>query len=86
MKYFKLIKLRQVFIVFLLALNQTCYSTTVSLFDGNSLHEWQVNKNDEKLWQVKNGVINGGSLIDKIKHNSFLVSNKSYQNFELTHL
>lgn len=54
-----------------------------SLFDGKSLAGWNANKGEEKWWRVKDGVIEGGSLTEHVPHNTFLVSEKSYQNFEL---
>ena len=55
----------------------------VSLFDGKTLKGWNVNKGEEKHWRVKDGVIEGGSLTEHVPHNTFVVSEKSYQNFEL---
>jgi len=52
----------------------------VSLYDGKSLDGWQ---GDAKFWHVVDGVITAGSLDKKFPHNDFLVSNKSYQNFDL---
>ncbi|MEO1837095.1 MAG: DUF1080 domain-containing protein [Akkermansiaceae bacterium] len=54
-----------------------------SLFDGKSLQGWNVNKGEEKLWRVAEGTIEGGSLTEHVPHNTFIVSEKSYQNFEL---
>ncbi|HEX8296703.1 MAG TPA: DUF1080 domain-containing protein [Chthoniobacteraceae bacterium] len=53
---------------------------TVSLFDGKTLAGWQGNP---KLWRISAGVISGGSLSEKVAHNDFLVSERSYQNFDL---
>lgn len=55
-----------------------------ALFDGKSLAGWEVRKGEEKWWRVKDGVIEGGSLEEKVPHNTFLTAAKSYQNFELT--
>jgi hypothetical protein len=52
----------------------------VSLFDGNSLNGWQ---GDTKFWRVADGTITAGSLDTKFPHNDFLVTAKSYQNFDL---
>jgi hypothetical protein len=52
----------------------------VSLFDGKTLANWEGN---ESFWQVKDGVITAGSLDRRFPHNDFLVSTKSYENFEL---
>jgi hypothetical protein len=52
----------------------------VALFDGSSLDGWQ---GDAKFWRVADGVITAGSLDTKFPHNDFLVSAKSYRNFDL---
>lgn len=54
-----------------------------SLFDGKSLAGWEVRKGEEKWWKVADGVIVGGSQSEKVPHNTFLASARSYQNFEL---
>jgi hypothetical protein len=56
----------------------------VSLFDGKSLEGWTIRKGEEKWWRVADGVIEGGSLEEKVPHNTFITRAKSYQNFELT--
>ncbi len=67
LKYFKLASFRLVYSVLLLAVSQTSYSTTTSFFGGKSLDEWQVNKGEEILWQVKAGAISFYPLIEKMK-------------------
>jgi hypothetical protein len=54
--------------------------TEVSLFDGKTLTNWEGN---QSFWHVKDGVITAGSIDKKFPHNDFLVSTKSYQNFDL---
>jgi putative membrane-bound dehydrogenase-like protein len=56
----------------------------VSLFDGKSLAGWEMPAGEEKWWQVKDGMIVGGSLEQKIPTNLFLSSAKDFRNFELT--
>ena len=51
-----------------------------SLFDGKSLRGWNF---DPKMWRVEEGVITGGSTTEKIKRNSFISTQQSFQNFEL---
>jgi len=58
---------------------------SVSLFDGKTLTGWEVHKGDETFWRVEDGVITGGSLEEKVPRNLFLVSAKSYENFDLTY-
>lgn len=50
------------------------------IFDGKTLNGWE---GDMKWWRVENGLITGGSTTEKIPHNFFLATEKSYQNFEL---
>ncbi len=54
----------------------------VSLFDGKTLAGW--NAVEESLWRVEGGAITGGSLEDTVEQNSFLMSDGSYADFELT--
>lgn len=56
---------------------------TVSLFDGESLTGWNIREGEEKWWRVKDGVIEGGSLEEKVPHNTFITLPKTYQNFEM---
>ena len=54
----------------------------ISLFDGKSLSGWVAQ--EKNLWRVEDGALTGGSLIQTVPKNSFLVSKESYQNFDLT--
>lgn len=51
------------------------------LFDGETLNGWH--SVDEGIWRAEDGMIQGGNLKDMIEHNTFLVTDESYQNFEL---
>ncbi len=51
----------------------------ISLFDGKTLKGW---RGDMTVWSVKDGAIQGGSKTP-IPHNTFLIGEKSYGNFEL---
>lgn len=51
----------------------------VSLFDGKSLAQWE---GDTKVWQVRNGVITGGTLAGNPR-NEFLATQARYTNFIL---
>src|SRR6476620_7293120 len=55
-----------------------------SLFDGKTLAGWEMPAGEEKWWQVKDGMIVGGSLKQKVPTNLFLSSVKDFRNFELT--
>src|SRR3954470_7241140 len=52
----------------------------VPLFDGKTLDGWE---GDPKLWRVEDGMITGGSLTEKVAHNDFIATVKSYSNFDL---
>ena len=56
----------------------------VSLFDGKTLTNWKPSKGDESFWSVKNGEITGGDLEKPVPRNVWLISDKSFENFELT--
>lgn len=51
-----------------------------SLFDGKTLTGWQGDA--EMIWSVRDGVIHGGSE-SPIPFNTFLISDKTYGDFEL---
>ena len=51
-----------------------------SLFDGRTLTGWD---GDAKWWRVQDGVLTGGSSTEKIPHNFFLATTRSFQNFDL---
>jgi hypothetical protein len=53
------------------------------LFDGETLGGWTVREGEEKLWRVEDGAIIGGSLKEKVPHNTFISSAKRYGDFEL---
>jgi putative membrane-bound dehydrogenase-like protein len=54
------------------------------LFDGRSLDGWDVIERDRQWWTVADGAITGGSLEQKVPHNTFISTKESFQNFELT--
>ena len=51
-----------------------------SLFDGKSLAGWE---GDPKWWRVEDGALTGGSRTEKVPHNYFLATTRSFQNFDL---
>jgi hypothetical protein len=53
----------------------------IPLFDGKTFDGWD--GDTEKTWRIENGEIVGGSLTEKVPHNEFLATKKSYANFEL---
>jgi type 1 glutamine amidotransferase len=52
----------------------------VPLFDGSSLKGWS---GKEGLWSVRDGAITGSTKPSGLQHNTFLVSEKEYENFIL---
>jgi hypothetical protein len=56
----------------------------VPMFDGKTLTNWKPAKGDEIFWSVKDGAIIGGDLKKPVPRNVWLISDKSYENFELT--
>lgn len=59
----------------------------VSLFDGKTLAGWKtIVPADQALWKVVDGKITGGNDADKVKSNSYLCTEKEFENFELRFL
>lgn len=56
-------------------------SKPTSLFDRKSFQGWE--GDTRKSFRIQDGAIVGGTLQDKIPHNEFLCTEKSYTNFEL---
>ncbi len=56
----------------------------VSLFDGESLDGWTIREGEEKWWRVEKGEIVGGTLKERIPHNTFITPPGRYANFELS--
>ena len=52
----------------------------ISIFDGHSLTGWE---GDLNWWRVQEGMITGGSTIEKVPRNFFLATTRSFQNFDL---
>jgi hypothetical protein len=53
----------------------------IALFDGKTFQGWE--GDTSSTWRIEEGAIVGGSLTEKIPHNEFLVTAKSYGNFVL---
>jgi|RhiMetdeSRZDD1v2_1073273.scaffolds.fasta_scaffold18254_2 hypothetical protein len=52
-----------------------------SLFDGKSFLGWE--GDTHKFFRIQDGAIVGGTLRERIPHNEFLCTERSYSNFEL---
>jgi type 1 glutamine amidotransferase len=63
-----------------LCASSAAYADWKPLFDGKSLEGWQ---GKSELWSVKDGAIVGSTKPGGIKSNTFLVSDKEYENFVL---
>lgn len=59
----------------------TADAAPVALTDGKSFAGW--NGDTNKTWRLEDGAFVGGTLKEKIPHNEFLRSAKSYTNFVL---
>lgn len=59
------------------------HAEKISLFDGKTLNGWDVRKGEEQWWTTRDGMIIGGSLEKIVPHNTFLATEKTYENFEL---
>lgn len=57
-----------------------CRGAADELFDGKTLQGWE---GDMKWWRVEDGRITGGSTTEKVPHNYFLATKRSFQNFDL---
>lgn len=54
-----------------------------SLFDGNSLSGWKVlDPAEEKLWSIADNKIIGGDGVSLVKANTYLYTEKEYEDFE----
>ena len=63
--------------------NANAQDTKKPLFDGKSLAGWEVLEGERQLWRVEDGVITAGSLTEKVPHNSFIATKRSFHNFDL---
>ena len=73
------------FILFLQAGSVYCQESanSTSLFDGKTLTGWKtVNPANQELWYVEDSVIMAGNGIDKIQENTYLYTEKEYDDFE----
>ncbi len=55
-------------------------SRTVRLFDGRTFAGWE---GDLRMFRIEEGAIVGGTLKEKIPHNEFLCTTRTYGDFEL---
>lgn len=54
---------------------------TVFIFDGKTFSGWE--GDTVNTWRIENGALTAGSLSITVPHNDFLVTTKSYSNFDL---
>ncbi len=67
-------------VLFLFCFAVRALAAPVPIFDGKSLEGWE---GDPKLWRIEDNMITGGSLTEKVTHNDFLATTRSYGNFDL---
>jgi len=72
---------RFLFLPALLFFGSLAAAEPVSLFDGKTLDGWE--SRETSLWKVEDGCLTGGDEVQKIPHNDFLCSRKSFSNFVL---
>jgi hypothetical protein len=54
---------------------------TIKLFDGKTFAGWE--GDTLKTWRIAKGALIGGSLTEKVPHNEFISTTKSYDNYVL---
>jgi len=59
----------------------TDQTNTIRLFDGRTFNGWQ--GDTAKTWHIEDGALVGGSLTEKVPHNEFLSTKRSYSNYIL---
>lgn len=74
-------KVLPVFLSCVLAFSAVLRAEPTALFDGKSFEGWE--GDTKELWRVEDGVITAGSLDKKVPRNEFLVTKKTYADFEL---
>lgn len=53
----------------------------IVLFDGKTFKGWQ--GETQHTWRIEDGALVGGSLTEKVPHNEFISTEKSYSNYVL---
>jgi hypothetical protein len=67
--------------ILLLSFSSCSTSSSLKLFDGETFTGWE--GDTDKMWQIIDGAIVGGSLSEWIPHNDFLTTTDSYSDFIL---
>ena len=62
-------------------LSLLAHAAPVPLSDGKTFDGWE--GETAKTWRIEDGAFVGGSLTEKVPHNEFLATKKSYANFDL---
>jgi hypothetical protein len=65
----------------LLAFTALAHAEPGPLFDGKIFEGWE--GDTAKTWRIVAGALVGGSLAEKVPHNEFLATKKSFTNFDL---
>lgn len=70
-------------LLLILCLVSPSFSQSIQLFDGQSLKGWKVSDPAYAyLWKVQDGMIVGGDPVKKVPVNSYIITEKTYKNFE----
>ncbi|HYR58462.1 MAG TPA: DUF1080 domain-containing protein [Chthoniobacteraceae bacterium] len=69
------------FLPFLALLATFASAAPTPLFDAKTFDGWE--GDTAKTWRIEDGAIVGGTLAEKVPHNEFLATTKSFGNFEL---
>ncbi|MDR3716817.1 MAG: DUF1080 domain-containing protein [Puia sp.] len=69
------------FIIFMFAGLFGCRNQSIPLFDGRTFDGWE--GDTAETWHILDGALVGGSLTDTVPHNFFLVTTRSFGNFDL---
>jgi len=64
--------------------DMTAAEDAVSIFDGKTLAGWYTSEEDKPYFKVVDGELKAGSLEAPVPRNVWLISDKNYENFELT--
>lgn len=68
-------------LLLLAAAAATLHAEPVPLADGQTFTGWE--GDTAKTWRIVEGAFVGGSLTEKVPHNEFLATQRSYKDFEL---
>ena len=74
-------KIPFVSLLFLCASISFAHAAPIPISDGKTFDGWE--GETTRTWRIQDGAFVGGSLAEKVPHNEFLATKKSYANFDL---